>query len=152
MNIRPAEEKDNSVLTSLHISQDLESFREGPDIFRGWKMSAMSSRARDIVLVAEDEGEIRGYIWAVAVRIFDYRIGIIFDMYVDPTMRRKGIGRQLLKQAMDELRSLKVRRFWANTEMKNSPTRALLESLGLSQSPEKVFFELVEPGAKHEWE
>lgn len=151
MIVRPAENKDRSVLTSLHISEDIEAFKESGEVFRGWKLSTLSSRARDIVLVADDDGDVRGYLWAVALRIFDYRIGIIFDMYVDPAMRRKGIGRKLLQEAMNELHQLGVRRFWANTEMKNASTRALLESLGFQQSADKVFYDMREPGAQHEW-
>lgn len=151
MVIRPAEEKDRAILVSLHISEDIERFKEPAEVFRGWKLSAISSRAQDVVLVAEDDGEVRGYFWGVAVRIFDYRIGIIFDLFVDPAMRRRGIGRRLLQSGVEEMRKLGVHRFWANTELRNAPTRALLESLGFQQSPEKVFYDLREPEARHEW-
>jgi L-amino acid N-acyltransferase YncA len=151
MIIRPAEDKDRSVLTSLHISEDLERHKESSEVFRGWKLSTLSSRARDIILVAEDEDEVRGYLWAVALRIFDYRIGLVFDLYVDSTMRQKGVGRQLLEKGIEELRKLGVHRIWANVEKRNAPTRVLLEHHGFSFTEEKVFYQLVEPGAKHEW-
>ena len=151
MIIRPADDKDRSVLTSLHVSEDIETHKQAGEVFRGWKLSALSSRARDIILVAEDEGEVRGYLWAVAVRIFDYRIGIIFDLFVDSTMRHKGVGRRLLQQGLDELHNLGVHRIWANIEKKNAPTRALLEDLGFEHGEEKEFFQLVDPSAKHEW-
>ena len=152
MIIRPAEDKDRAVLTSLHISEDIESYKHAGEVFRGWKLSALSSRARDIVFVAEDEGEVHGYLWAVALRIFDFRLGIIFDLFVDSSMRHKGVGRKLLKQGLDELRKLGVHRIWANVEKKNAPTRALLEHLGFKYVPEKEFYQLEEPGAKHEGE
>ena len=152
MIIRKAEDKDRSVLTSLHITEDIEVHRPAPGVSPKGKLSALSSRAQDIVLVAEDEHEVRGYLWAVALRIFDYRIGLIFDLFVDPSMRLKGVGRDLLKKGMEELHKLGVHRIWANAGKKNAPTRALMESVGFKQSEERDFFELVEPGAKHEWE
>jgi L-amino acid N-acyltransferase YncA len=151
MIIRPAEDKDRSVLTSLHISEDLERYKESTEVFRGWKLSTLSSRARDIILVAEDEDEVRGYLWAVALRIFDYRIGIVFDLYVDTAMRQKGVGRQLLEKGIEELRKLGVHRIWANVEKKNAPTRVLLEHHSFSFTEEKVFYQLVDPDARHEW-
>lgn len=151
MIIRPAEDKDRSVLTSLHISEDLERHKESTEVFRGWKLSTLSSRARDIILVAEDEDEVRGYLWAVAIRIFDFRLGIVFDLFVDSTMRQKGVGRQLLERGIEELHNLGVHRIWANVEKKNAPTRVLLEHHGFTHGGEKVFYQLDEPGAKHEW-
>lgn len=152
MIIRPAGDEDRSVLTSLHISEDIETHKQADEVFRGWKLSALSSRAQDIILVVEDEGDVRGYFWAVAVRIFDYRIGIIFDLFVDSAMRHKGYGRKLLEAGLDELHKLGVHRIWANVEKKNAPTRALLEHVGFEHGEEKEFFQLVEPGARHEWE
>ena len=151
MIIRLAEDKDRSVLTSLHISEDVETHKRADEVFRGWKLSALSSRAQDIILVAEDEGEVRGYFWAVAVRIFDYRIGIIFDLFIDSAMRHKGFGRKLLEAGLGELHKLGVHRIWANVEKKNAPTRALLEHVGFELSEEKEFYQLVDMGARHEW-
>jgi len=152
MTIRPAQDQDRSILSSLHISEDIEAHKEAPDVMTSFRLSALSSRGKDIVLVAEEDGEVVGYLWAVALRIFDYRIGILFDLYVDPANRRKGVGRELMKKGVEELHNIGVRRFWANTEEKNAPTRALLEALGFKQNTEKVFYQMVEPGARHEWE
>jgi len=152
MTIRPAEEKDRSSLSSLHISEDLEAHKEAPDVMTSFRLSGLSSRGKDVILVAEDDGEVVGYLWAVALRIFDYRIGILFDVYVEPSHRRGGVGRHLLEKGVQELHTIGVRRFWANTEEKDAPTRALLEHLGFRQNSEKVFYQKIEPGARHEWE
>jgi GNAT superfamily N-acetyltransferase len=152
MLIRPAEEKDRSALTSLHIAEDIECQKEAPEVMRSFRLSALSSRARDIVLVAEDDGDVIGYFWGVALRIFDYRIGIVFYLFIDPSYRRHGIGRALLKEGIKEMHDLGVRRFWANPDAKNVPTRILLEAIGFAPGPEKVFYQLVEPGAHHEWD
>ncbi len=152
MKIRPAQEKDRAILTNLHVAEDLESHKEAPEVMQSLRLSELSSRGRDIILVAEEEGEVVGYFWAVALRIFDYRLGLLFYMYVDPARRHRGVGRQLLKEGMRQLHDLGVRRYWANPEQRNTPTRALLESLGFHPGPEKMFYQLVEPGARHEWE
>jgi L-amino acid N-acyltransferase YncA len=152
MTIRPADDKDRSVLSSLHISDDVESHKDAPDVMARFRLSELSSRAKDVILVAEDEGEVVGYFWAVALRLFDYRIGLLFYIYVDPRMRHKHIGRKLMDRGIEELHKIGVRRFWAMPEMRNMPTRHMLESLGFETGPEKVFYQMVKPGAKHEWE
>jgi predicted GNAT family acetyltransferase len=150
MIIRPAQENDNSALTSLHLSKDLEARIDNPLDSRRWRVKTVGSRARDIILVAEEEGEVCGYLWAVGIQLFDYRIGIIFDTFVPSEMRMRGIGRQLLSKALEEFRKMGVHRFWANTD--NAAMCSLLESFKFQQSPERVFYDLREPGAQHEWE
>lgn len=152
MIIRPAVEKDRSALTALHISEDMESNKEAPEVMTSLRLSSLSSRGKDVILVAEDEGEVLGYFWAVALRLFDYRIGILFYIYVEPAHRHRGFGRQLIESGLKELHDLGVRRYWANPELHSAPTLEVLESLGFTQNDQKVFYQKVEPGAKHEWE
>jgi GNAT superfamily N-acetyltransferase len=152
MNIRPAQEKDRSALTALHISADMECNKEAPEVMSSLRLSSLSSRGKDVILVAEEEGEALGYFWAVALRLFDYRIGILFYIFVEPHHRHLGIGRQLIEKGLEELHALGVRRYWANPELHSAPTLEILQSLGFSQSTEKIFFQKVEPGAHHEWE
>jgi ribosomal protein S18 acetylase RimI-like enzyme len=152
MIIRPAEDKDRGILTSLHYLEDLEICDHEREVPPTGLLSSLSSRTRDIILVAEDgDGEVRGYLWAVALRIFDFKIGIIFDLFVDSKMRHKGFGRKLLQRGVDELRQLGVGRIWAHTEKKNAPTMALLEHIGFKQLEEEVFYQLEAEDAQHEW-
>ena len=152
MTIRPAQENDRTALSALHIAEDIETAREAPKIMQRYRLSQLSSRGKDVILVAEEDGEIIGYLWAVALRIFDYRIGIIFDVYVDPNRRHKGIGRKLAEQGVEELHRIGVHRFWAVTDEKNAPTRLLLESLGFGLYQERICYQRIEPEARHEWE
>jgi len=152
MIIRPAEDKDRAVLTTLHLAEDVETYKTDDQIFRGGRLSSLASGTRDVVLVAEDDdGYVRGYFWAVGLRIFDFKIGLIFDLYVDSKMRHKGTGKQLLKMGIDELRKLGVHRFWAHLQKRNAPTRALLEHLGFTLQEQEVFYQLSDAEAKHEW-
>ncbi|MBU0519947.1 GNAT family N-acetyltransferase [bacterium] len=152
MIIRPAEDKDRAVLTTLHLAEDVETDKTKEQIFRGGRLSSLSSGTRDVVLVAEDsDGMVRGYFWAVGLRVFDFKIGIIFDLYVDSKMRRKGAGRELLQAGIDELRKLGVHMFWAHLQKRNAPTCALLEYLGFTKQEEEVFYQLSDADAKHEW-
>jgi GNAT superfamily N-acetyltransferase len=151
MIIRPAVEQDRSALTALHVSADIESNKEAPEVMTSLRLSALSSRGKDVILVAEDDGDILGYFWAVAMRLFDYRIGILFYIYVEPHHRRRGIGHQLIEKGLQELHDLGVRRYWANPDLHSAPTLEILESLGFSQITGKVFYQKVEPGAHHEW-
>ena len=139
-------------MTSLHIAEDIEVHKHSPEAYRGVKLTSTSSGTKDIVLVAEDDDNyVCGYFWAVALRIFDYKIGIIFDLYVDSKMRHKGFGRKLLKEGIDELHKLGVHRIWANLDKKNAPTLSLIQHLGFMKSEDKAFYQLVDPEAKHDW-
>ncbi len=152
MIIRPAQDKDRSDLTSLHLAEDVEVYKKSSEVYRGGILSAISSRTKDIVLVAEDDdGYVAGYLWGVALRIFDYKIGIIFDLYVNTRMRQKGCGRKLMQEGIEEFHKLGVHRIWANPEEKNAPTLALLEHLGFKKQDDKVFYQLLESDAQHEW-
>jgi L-amino acid N-acyltransferase YncA len=152
MKIRPAEEKDRPALTALHISEDIEGNKEAPEVMTSLRLSSLGSRGKDVILVAEDDGEVLGYFWAVALRLFDYRIGILFYIYVEPQHRHLGVGRHLIQQGVEELHKLGVRRYWANPLTQSATTRGILESLGFTQNEEKVFYQKVEPGAQHEWD
>jgi L-amino acid N-acyltransferase YncA len=152
MIIRPAQDKDRAELTNLHLAEDIETRTQSSDVHRGGMLSSISSRTRDIVLVAEDDdGELCGYAWAVAFKIFDYRIGLIFDLYVDSKMRHKGYGKELLKQSIDEMHKLGVHKIWANPDKTNTSTLATLEHLGFTLVREKVFYQLADAEARHEW-
>lgn len=152
MIIRPAEDKDRAQLTSLHMLEDLEVCDHERKTAPTGVLSSLSSRTRDIIMVVEDdEQEIRGYLWAVALRIFDFKIGIVFDLYVDSKMRRKGFGRKLLQSGIEEMRRLGVHRIWAHLESKNAPTKAVLEHLGFELRKEELFYQLADPEAQHEW-
>ena len=152
MIIRPAEDKDRAVLTSLHLAEDVETYKTREQIFRGGRLSSLASGTRDVVLVSEDDdGMVRGYFWAIGLRVFDFKIGLIFDLYIDSKMRRKGAGRKLLQAGIDELRKLGVHRFWAHLQKRNAPTRALLEHFGFTLQEEEVFYQLSDTDAKHEW-
>ncbi|RJP77618.1 MAG: GNAT family N-acetyltransferase [Candidatus Zixiibacteriota bacterium] len=152
MNIRPAQESDRATLTALHIADDIEKYKDAPQVMPALRLSELSSQGRDVILVAEEEGEVVGYFWAVALRVFDYRLGLLFYLYVERSHRRRGIGRKLLQQGIQELHALGVRRFWATPEARNSITRSLLEAVGFEPGPERVFYVKVEPGAQHEWD
>ncbi len=152
MEIRPAKDKDRSTLTSLHLAEDIEVYKHSSEVYRGGTLHSVTSRTKDIILVAEDDdGDVRGYFWAVALRIFDYKIGIIFELFVDSKMRHKGFGRKLMQAGIDEMHKLGVHRIWANPDKKSAPTIALLEHFKFNKSDEKVFYQLMDTEAHHEW-
>ena len=153
MIIRPAQDKDRADLTSLHLAEDIETHTLSSEVVRGGILGSITSRTKDIVLVAEDsDGDLCGYVWAVAFRIFDYKIGIIFDLFVDSKMRHKGWGRKLMQESIDELHKLGVHKIWANPDKTtNQSTLALLEHLGFNKMERRVFYELADREARHEW-
>jgi GNAT superfamily N-acetyltransferase len=68
------------------------------------------------VLVAEEDGEVVGYILGVLVDLLpemfiQERGGFVADVYVKPAYRGRGIGRRLVQAIKKWFRSLNVRHF-----------------------------------------
>jgi len=102
---------------------------------------------RDIaVIVAEDSGTVVGYAYA-GVEGMDYMAlrgpaGAIYDVVVDPEHRRKGIGRSLLRAAMEFLRSRGSPRVVLSTAWRNEPAQKLFESAGFRRTMIEMTAEL----------
>ena len=96
-------------------------------------------------LVAVDHGEIAGFL-AVRPRHF-YQLDFIGLLLVAPHCRRQGVGRALMRAA---LQNASTSRVFTSTNESNTPMRELLHSEGWSPSgvltgldegdPEHVFF------------
>ena len=91
-----------------------------------------------IVLVAEREGEILGYTYA-GVEGNDYMAlrgpaGVVYDLIVDPTHRRQGVGSRLLDAALEELRKRGSPRAVLSTADKNEAAQRLFERAGFRRT------------------
>jgi ribosomal protein S18 acetylase RimI-like enzyme len=87
-----------------------------------------------IVLVAEREGEVIGYVYA-GVEGYDYMAlrgpaGVGYDLMVDPAHRGKGVGRMLLEAMLSAFTARGVPRVALSTAEQNSSARRLLARAG----------------------
>ncbi len=82
-----------------------------------------------VFLVAVHESKVIGYI-AVVVR---NNIGHVFSVAVAEKFRRRGIGRALLKEAIDALRRRGIKDFRLEVRVNNHAAQQLYRSLGFRE-------------------
>lgn len=58
----------------------------------------------------------------------------LFNIAVDPAYQRRGLGRELLEQVIDEVEKRGVVTLWLEVRASNAPAIALYESLGFNEA------------------
>lgn len=86
------------------------------------------------VLVADVNGDVLGYTYA-GIEGYDYMAlrgpaGAIYDIIVDPEYRGRGIGRLLLRAALDFLKARRAPRVVLSTASQNEAAQRLFTSMG----------------------
>jgi GNAT superfamily N-acetyltransferase len=90
-----------------------------------------------VLYVSEVEGEVVGFIVARLKRVPEYlggvMVGELKDMWVEPGVRRLGIGEKLLRLAIEWCRSQNVYSCEAQILVGNEPIIQLVEYLGMKK-------------------
>ena len=117
ISVRPGKPDDGpalgrlgELLVAIHHGFDPDRFvKPGPGTKEGYGrfLAGALERKDMMVLVAEEDGVVLGYVYA-ALEGNDWmalrgRAGVIQDIVVDPARRREGIGQRLLREAIDAL-------------------------------------------------
>jgi ribosomal protein S18 acetylase RimI-like enzyme len=102
------------------------------------------------VLVAEDDGEVIGYTYA-GVEGRDYMslrgpAGVLYDIVVDPSRRRNGVGRLLLDATMEFLKAHGAPQVVLSTAERNETAQRLFERAGFRRTMIEMTAELGEEG------
>jgi len=74
-------------------------------------------------------------------RFLPRKIGAIYELYVVPKYRRRGIGRTCAGQVIDELQALRVSRIQLEVTKKNGKAASLWRQLGFEKVSERFVFE-----------
>lgn len=80
--------------------------------------------------VWEEDGRIIGNLSLIPFQEGGRRVHLIANVAVDPSHRRRGIGRSLTQRALDYLRQLREPRVWLQVRDDNPPALNLYRSLG----------------------
>jgi ribosomal protein S18 acetylase RimI-like enzyme len=132
MEVRRATENDREVLRELW-HEFMDEVNE-PEYWRGtWDEAWAGMRgyiADHVALVAEEEGRAVGYELA---RLDRPRIGYVSDLYVRPEARRRGIAKELLARAADELRGRGAEYVTLNVNLDNDGARTVYRRLGFRE-------------------
>jgi GNAT superfamily N-acetyltransferase len=156
MTIRRAERRDAEALGMLgaalmrtHYAFDRRRFLEpGEGAEEGYSQFLVSQLRdrRSVVLVAERDGSIVGYVFA-AIEPLSWKdlrdeCGFIHDLLVSDEARRSGVGEALLNAAIAWLRDQNMPRVVLATAAQNDNARRLFERRGFRATMIEMTLEL----------
>jgi ribosomal protein S18 acetylase RimI-like enzyme len=133
----PALGRLGALLVTVHHGFDRDRFiPPGPGTERGYGSFLAAELAREdaLVLVAEQQGAVVGYVYA-GLEGSDWMslrgpAGAIYDLVVDPACRRSGVGRRLLDEVLDDLAARGAPRVVLSTATQNDAAQRLFASAG----------------------
>ncbi len=139
IRVRPSRDEDVAAIAAIyahHVLHDVASFEEVPP-----EPEEIARRRRDILarglpyLVAESDGRVAGYCYAGPYRLRSgYRYTLEDSIYIDAALVRRGIGRRLLAQLIDECTALGYRQMLAVIGGSDTrPSIRLHEALGFAR-------------------
>jgi ribosomal protein S18 acetylase RimI-like enzyme len=157
MHVRPARPEDlpavsrlAAELVRMHHRLDPPRFLLVEPVEDGyqWFFSRELKRKGALILVAEDSeaGRILGYAYATLEGrnwndLLD-ACGKLNDLFVDPTVRRAGVGRALVKEAVAALKARGAPRVVLLSAWRNPEAHAFFESLGFRRTMVEMTAEL----------
>jgi ribosomal protein S18 acetylase RimI-like enzyme len=161
MTLRPATAADVpavlpmvSAIAALHEGWDAAKYPYVPNVaerYRNW-LGARAVDANSVFLVAERpavNGEaaklVAFLIATVEGELPIYRVksyGFIHDLWVEPTYRNEGLGRQLTMLAIERFREMGVEQVRLDTAAANEAARGLFASCGFRVSTIEMLLEL----------
>ncbi len=128
-----------------HASVDAEVERRfGRPAGRDWKWRKCRHIRADIaatngmILVAEDDGRVAGYITTRLDR--EGSVGFIANLAVDPSQQRRGIARRLLHAALDGFREEGMELARIETLAHNEAGQALYPSVGFQEVARQIYY------------
>lgn len=154
--IRPATSADldaigrlGALLAAEHHAFDPQRFLPAGEVTAEGYASFLGTQLdepRAIVLVAEDQGRLAGYVYATLEGI-DYMAlrgpaGALQDIVVDPEQRGRGIGRELLDAALARLKAQGAPRVVLSTAEQNAAAQRLFASAGFRRTMVEMTREL----------
>ena len=158
VTVRPAVQADRAALGRFGALLVAEHYQFDPKRFiapipnlaerYGEFLISQSEKPDKVVLVAERDGAVVGYVYAGAEGN-DYMVlrgpaGEIYDLVVDPDYRRQGIGTVLLEAALAALTKLGAPRAVLFTAEKNQGAQAMFAALGFRRTMIEMTRELTD--------
>lgn len=135
-------------ICQLHQSWDASRFAtiDSPEkMYERW----LRSRATDpksVFLVAEHDGNLVGYVvCTIEKEIPIYattEFGWIHDLWIDPTYRNEGLGRQMTMRVIERFAEWGVKQIRLQTARENTIGRKLFETCGFAISTIDMLMEL----------
>lgn len=156
VTVRRAERRDEEALGRLgamlmrtHYAYDTRRFLppgESPESGYGWILVNQLDADDVAVLVAEEEGEVAGYVYAglepMSWKELRGPAGFIHDVAVREESRRSGVAAQLIAAAIEWLRDRGAPRVILWTAAPNEPAQRLFRRLGFRETMREMTIDL----------
>ncbi|MGW2819771.1 N-acetyltransferase family protein [Streptomyces sp. NPDC001443] len=133
LQIRAVTEADLPKLVRL----DAEAFPSGP--YPYFVLRQFLDAYRDHVLVLADGASLLGYVFATPPH---RGLSWILSLAITPGLQGQGLGRRMMSEILDRLRSEGVKEVWLTVEPGNDTAVLLYRSLGFTpeEAPRKDYF------------
>jgi len=138
MKIRKTTQKDKKIISDLYYQ--LHQVEEKENREKGLLVPIEKSKIKPIFLVAEEKGEVVGFIWAHFIQYGFFKYGTIDEFFVKKEFRGKGIGTTLLRKAIKELEKLNPKMILVGTEKKNKEAIKLYQKVGFELGKRSLWF------------
>ena len=138
MRIRNATKKDKKGVSELYY--ELHPVEEKENKEKGLLVPIEKSKIKPVLLVAEEDKQIVGFIWAHFIQYGFFKYGTIDELFVKKEFRGKGIGSALLKKAIKKLQNFKVKIILVDTEKENKEAIKLYKNVGFELGEKSLWF------------
>ena len=125
------------LVAAYHAS---EGVRPRPERISWAVEQVMRNRFPGVILVAREKKSIVGV--AVATYSVSAELGrvlVVNDFFVDPTLRRKGVGKALALRLLEEAKAMRIDRMDLEILPANEPAAAFWRSLGFRTHGRTIF-------------
>jgi len=124
-------------LAAYHVSEGL---KPKPEKITWAVEQQLRNRFPGLLLVAREKKAMVGVVLAVYVPSSEHgRVLLVHDFFVDPTMRRKGVGRALAARLFEEAKAMKIERIDLEIAPTNAAAAAFWKSMGFRTSGRSVY-------------
>ena len=142
-------------LMRLHHADDPRRFIQvdHPEAGYGRFLVSQLGNSNSLVMVAELAGAVVGYIYAdiESTNWMELRgpCGVVHDVFVDEAARGQGAGRELMRAAIDWIRSMGRSQIVLSTKTRNEHAQRLFTTVGFRPTMIEMTLDLDDGGAGH---
>lgn len=136
IKIRSFTNKDKRIISKFYYS--LNPFEK-----KEKKTKALfppKSVIKPILLVAEHNKKVVGFIWSHFIQYGFYRYAEISELFVKKEFRNKGIGKKLVKETLRRLKKLKPKIIEISSNRRNKIALKFYRKLGFQEERNTVIF------------
>ncbi len=134
----PTDRADVERLIAAYITS--EGVKPRPERITWGVEQVLRNRVGGVLLVAREKRAVVGVALAVYSPSVEHgRLLVVNDFYVDPAMRRKGVGRALASRLLDEAKAMRVERIDLEVTPTNAAAAAFWKSMGFRTAGRTVY-------------